>query len=67
VLPRECDNDDCDYETGIRNGQPAAWWVHVNGCKGLADWLFDTPYEPWNVPNTPFRRNDADNDKLTGI
>lgn len=29
MLPRECDNDDCDYETGVRNGHPQAWWVHV--------------------------------------
>lgn len=29
---RECDNDDCEYETGVRNGRPAVWWVHVPEC-----------------------------------
>lgn len=34
MIPRECDNDDCDYETGVRNGRPMAWWVHVSPCAG---------------------------------
>lgn len=33
MLPRECDNDNCDYETGVRNGRPAAWWVHDVDCR----------------------------------
>lgn len=35
MLPRECDNDDCDYETGVDDsGKPRAWWVHVAPCEG---------------------------------
>lgn len=38
--PRECDNDDCDYETGVIDGEAKIWWVHVDGCEGLVQ------YEP---------------------
>jgi hypothetical protein len=34
VLPRECDNDACDYETGVIDGRAAAWWVHADTCDG---------------------------------
>jgi len=37
VIPRECDNDDCDYETGVRAGVPTAWWVHSEKCAGPVD------------------------------
>lgn len=33
--PRECDNDDCDYETYVDgNGNPQVRWVHFDGCDG---------------------------------
>ena len=35
MSPRECDNDDCDYETGVVDGEAKAWWVHVPECAGL--------------------------------
>lgn len=34
MLPRECDNDECDYETYVDgNGVPRAKWVHVPDCR----------------------------------
>lgn len=45
--PRECDNDDCDYETGVDdNGVPYARWEHVEGCDGLPVY---TPPNPEDV------------------
>jgi hypothetical protein len=33
VLPRECDNDDCDYEAYIDDlGRPRIKWVHAEDC-----------------------------------
>lgn len=43
MIPRECDNDDCDYETGVRDGVPRAWWVHVPGCQPLESRAPGTP------------------------
>lgn len=32
---RECDNDECEYETGVNEtGQAHAWWVHAEDCAG---------------------------------
>lgn len=31
MLPRECDNDACDYDT-TTSGRPV--WRHVEGCAG---------------------------------
>jgi hypothetical protein len=38
MLPRECANDDCDYETGVDStGRARAWWVHAPSCSGPVD------------------------------
>jgi hypothetical protein len=38
MLPRECDKDNCDYETGVDSaGRARAWWVHVPPCNGPVD------------------------------
>lgn len=37
MLPRECDNDDCDYETYDDNGVGRARWIHVPPCEGPMD------------------------------
>lgn len=37
MIPRECDNDDCDYETYDAGGQGRARWVHVPSCPGPAE------------------------------
>jgi hypothetical protein len=35
VLPRECDNDNCDYETFVGDdGIARAQWAHVPECEG---------------------------------
>lgn len=47
VLPRECDNDACDYETGVDGeGRPRAWWVHAPECKGLVEYEVPTEASP---------------------
>lgn len=51
MLPRECDNDACDYETGVVNGQPRAWWVHDESCEGPVD--FESRI-PDNAPEGSF-------------
>ena len=34
MIPRDCDSDDCDYETfHDGQGQPYLKWVHVPGCR----------------------------------
>ena len=43
MLPRECDNDACDYETGVRAGRPQAWWNHVDGCEGPVEFPVPDP------------------------
>lgn len=43
MIPRECDNDACDYETGVVDGKPKAWWVHVSECDGPV--AFELPKE----------------------
>ncbi len=51
LLPRECDNDDCDYETHIGgDGVPRLVWEHVPGCSGLSLPELDTS----NVPDGSF-------------
>ena len=48
MLPRECDNDDCDYETFVdAEGRARAQWVHVSECEGLV------PVDPQIVKNAP--------------
>jgi hypothetical protein len=45
--PRECDNDDCDYEQEVGDdGVPRNVWVHVDGCKGLDLPEFDSGSAP---------------------
>lgn len=35
MIPRECDNDDCDYETYVdANGNPQVRWEHDESCDG---------------------------------
>lgn len=35
MIPRECDNDDCDYEPyTCDDGRTVAQWVHVESCEG---------------------------------
>lgn len=43
MIPRECDNDACDYETGVVDGAAKAWWVHVPECAGPV--TYDLPTE----------------------
>lgn len=34
-MPRECDNDDCEYETFVDDkGRGRARWVHAEECEG---------------------------------
>lgn len=50
MIPRECDNDDCDYETVQgADGRPRLQWVHVAKCEGPVQ--FDYPA---NVPPGSF-------------
>lgn len=47
MLPRECDNDDCDYETGVdSNGRPFARWVHHHTCDGPVEFELPTEVRP---------------------
>lgn len=34
MTPRECDNDTCNYETGVVDGVAKSWWVHAEECDG---------------------------------
>lgn len=35
---RECDNDNCEWETRIDdNGVPRVWWRHVAECEPVYD------------------------------
>lgn len=48
--PRECDNGDCDYETGVVDGAPSIWWVHVPECEGPVK--YDLPRPEDVIPGT---------------
>lgn len=51
-MARECDNDDCDYETSADDsGRPRVRWVHVGDCGGLRP--FEPPY-PGDIPPGSF-------------
>jgi hypothetical protein len=42
--PRECDNDDCDYVTGVDdNGVAFIRWEHVLGCEGPVEYALPRP------------------------
>jgi hypothetical protein len=44
VLPRECDNDDCDYYTYVDGeGRGRARWEHVEGCEGPVNFESEIP------------------------
>jgi hypothetical protein len=48
VVPRECDNDNCDYETYVDGeGRPRARWVHAEECEG------PVPFEELRVKDAP--------------
>lgn len=50
MIPRECDNDDCDYETGVDGaGRPRARWVHDPACEGPVEFV-----PPTDVPDGSF-------------
>lgn len=37
MLPRECDNDECDYDTYVDGqGRAGARWEHAPGCRASA-------------------------------
>lgn len=45
-MTRECDNDNCDYETYVdSNGSPRARWVHVPECVPMDDLPITKPGE----------------------
>jgi hypothetical protein len=53
VIPRQCDNDDCDYETGIDpdTGRAQAWWIHAESCSGPVEL---PPIDPSTIPPSSF-------------
>lgn len=52
MLPRECDDDRCDYETYVDgNGVGRARWVHDPECEGPVD--FESRI-PDNAPDGSF-------------
>lgn len=51
-MVRECDNDDCDYETDVDSeGRPYVRWVHIGGCPGLVEYQ---PPDPESIPGGSF-------------
>jgi hypothetical protein len=47
-VTRECDNDDCDYETYVNDdGRPRVRWIHVEGCEG------PVPFDELREENAP--------------
>lgn len=43
AVVRECDNDNCEYETGVGpDGRPRVWWVHVPECDGPVNFTGDS-------------------------
>lgn len=37
-MTRECDNDDCDYETYVDSeGRAKVRWIHVGRCEGMVE------------------------------
>lgn len=50
--PRECDNDNCDYETYVDDcGHGRARWIHVPECGGRVEF---NPPDPDSVPEGSF-------------